>query len=226
MADTIVGNRRVMLSTDTASRRALRSVGKVAATTGDTIHLDPSALAARRTGEVLAHELTHVAHPSPVARFFDDVVDSPEERRAEAVARMMARAPVTPSSSTLLRPGAPPRRESDIIRRTTAEPSPGTTRADDLAKSIAGGGRNTTTPAVIRREMSAPPAPPVEPAVTASSTPVPATASPVNRAEGPDLDSEEGRRWLERHIDTIMRRIEDRIIVDLERRGGRRWGGI
>ncbi len=94
MSDAITGGRRVMLSTDPASRRALRSVGKIAATTGDTIHLDHAAIPRRRLDEVVAHELTHVAHPSPTPRFFDDIDDSPEERRAEKVASIMARSPL------------------------------------------------------------------------------------------------------------------------------------
>ncbi|HZB42220.1 MAG TPA: DUF4157 domain-containing protein [Ilumatobacter sp.] len=231
IADTIVGNRRVMLSTDTASRQALRSVGKVAATTGDTIHLDSAAIAARRTGEVLAHELTHVAHPSPAVRFFDDVVDSPEERRAEAVARVMARGPLSPSSSTLVRPGAKPRGDAATIRRSPAASSPGAIKADTLAASIIGGARGGDTAEVIRREMtSTPSVADSEPATSSSRAPsvppAPERAASGDRSGAFDLDSDEARRWLERHIDMIMRRIEDRIIVDLERRGGRRWGGI
>jgi hypothetical protein len=229
LADTIVGNRRVMLSTDAESRRALRSVGKVAATTGDTIHLDAAKIAAHRTGEVLAHELTHVAHPSPAVRFFDDVVDSPEERRAEAVARVMARAPLSPSSSTLPRPGAMPRGDATTIRRSPAT-SPGTIDADTLAASITGGRAPSIPRDVIRRQMTSTSPAVHAPATSSSQAPAmqqaPDAASSSSPPEGFDLDSDEARRWLERHIDTIMRRIEDRIIVDLERRGGRRWGGI
>src|SRR5690606_7966500 len=64
MAEAITGSNRVLLSTDTASRRALRAVGKQAATTGDTIHLDASPTELLTPGaritEIVAHELTHV----------------------------------------------------------------------------------------------------------------------------------------------------------------------
>ena len=73
-------------------RRALARVGKLAATTGDTIHL----ASPRPAPEVIAHELTHVAHPSPVPRFFDDDDRGPEERQAEQVAAIMRRAPILP----------------------------------------------------------------------------------------------------------------------------------
>ena len=124
LATAIVGDRPVHVSTGTASRRALAKVGKVAATTGDTIHLASPPTSA----EVIAHELTHVAHPSPVARFFDDDDHSPEERRAEQVAAIMRRAPILPrttAAAAAAGPGAPRRRArptvapaSDVVRRT------------------------------------------------------------------------------------------------------------
>ena len=145
LADAIAGPRPVMLSTDTASRKALRSVGKVAATTGDTIHLDRQAIPSARLDEVMAHELTHVAHPSPAPRFFDDIDDSPEERRAEQVAKVMARSPLAPSATT----SAPPerrRRDTSTIRRSpaTSAPSVQSARArfgvgTALAASLTGG---------------------------------------------------------------------------------------
>ena len=114
-----------MLSTDTASRKALRSVGKVAATTGDTIHLDRQAIPTARLDEVMAHELTHIAHPSPTPRFFDDLDDSPEERTAEHVGRIMARSPMAPSAScdTGGSTGAPSRARSGVVRRMPAQRS-------------------------------------------------------------------------------------------------------
>ena len=132
-----------MFSSDGASRRALRSVGKVAATTNNVIHIDRSATSPRMMDEVIAHELTHVAHPSAAPRFFDDIDDSPEERQAEAVARVMARSPLAPSSSTVAPPatvgGAGPRAR---IQRRSAGPegasggSESTISASAMAASI------------------------------------------------------------------------------------------
>ncbi|MEX2627966.1 MAG: hypothetical protein WD225_13850, partial [Ilumatobacteraceae bacterium] len=44
------------------------------------------------------------------------------------------------------------------------------------------------------------------------------------------LDSPEGREWfreqLKDHIDLVVRALEDHVIVELERRGGRSWGNL
>ena len=161
LADAITGPRPVMLSTDAASRKALRSVGKVAATTGDTIHLDRQAVSASRLDEVMAHELTHIAHPSPVPRFFDDIDDSPEERRAEQVAKVMARSPLAPSATT----SAPParrRRDEATIRRSPASAQPptargssaGTVSAQELAASLTRPSAARTSNVVQRRDTA------------------------------------------------------------------------
>ena len=118
MATAIVGERPVHVASGTASRRALRRVGKQAATTGDTIHLATE----RPSPEVIAHELTHVAHPSPVPRFFDDDDRGPEERQAEQVATIMRRSPILPRTSAAAgsagRPAAPA--VSGTIQRSPA----------------------------------------------------------------------------------------------------------
>ena len=241
-----------MLATDTASRRALRSVGKIAATTGGTIHLDPAAAGGSRMNTVIADELTHIANPSPVARFFDDAVDSPEERRADATARIMARSPLAPASSVLSAPGAVARRRpsegGNVINRTSSDAStasPGTISAASLAASMTGGASatiqrsssssngtssgSTDSADTIRRWESA------RPSSRSRSDDAPTTAGSHRSEESPsttpfDPDSEQARTWfleqLERHTDTIVRMLTDQIVVDLERRGGRLWGGI
>ncbi len=269
MADHIAGRRQVLLATDTASRRALRSVGKVAATTGDTIHLDPAATGGSRLNTVIAHELTHIASPSPVPRFFDDVVDSPEERRADATARVMARSPLAPTSSVLTAPGAATRTvatdRGGVVRRTpsdtTPHSAPGVVSAESLAASITRSGsaarRSASTNAqpagddLIRR-LDSSEASPRRPAIgghrargstisqnttsqnTVSQSTTSQNTTSQNTAPGSpapfDPDSEAARTWfleqLERHTDTIVRLLTDQIVVDLERRGGRLWGGI
>ncbi len=238
MSDAITGGRRVMLSTDPASRRALRSVGKIAATTGDTIHLDHAAIPRRRLDEVVAHELTHVAHPSPTPRFFDDIDDSPEERRAEKVASIMARSPLAPSSTV----AAP--RGSSTIRRSAASSSSGgssssssgTISADALAARLTGSGAAaapsrsvTRAPAVIRRSHAAVSAPPVS-APAVSSAPEQRNVIRRTLSEGtgsaPESTADLNTLIDERiaaNVDSLLRKIEDRMIVELERRGGRSW---
>ena len=235
LAEAIAGPRPVMLSTDTASRKALRSVGKVAATTGDTIHLDRQAVSSSRLDEVMAHELTHVAHPSPTPRFFDDIDDSPEERRAEQVARLMARSPLAPSATTT----APSVRRSPddrTIRRTPATSSPpssssGTMSANALAASLTASPApsntvqrwDTTKPSGQRAGIgshrtgsSGAPSP-------AQPTVAPKTETTETPPGGPNPSDEWFRKQLEANLDRVVRLLEDRMIVELERRGGRAW---
>ena len=243
LADAIAGPRPVMLSTDAASRKALRSVGKVAATTGDTIHLDRQAVSAARLDEVMAHELTHIAHPSPAPRFFDDLDDSPEERRAEQVARVMARSPLAPSATT----SAPPvRRRSDerTIRRSidnstrqpTAPSGPGTVSAGALAASLtrtAGshGGSHGGSDGGVQRWHTAPPteAPKPRPTLGSHRSSAPTSSESTRSAPEPKdvFGSERSAEWFRQQLDAnmqrVVRQLEDRMIVELERRGGRTW---
>jgi hypothetical protein len=244
MADAIAGPRPVMLSTDPASRRALRSVGKVAATTGDTIHLDERAIPSARLAEVMAHELTHIAHPSPAPRFFDDIDDSPEERRAEAVARVMARSPLAPAASL----AAPTRREGDsVLRRSPASTvrrsstsstssvssvrpsSPGTVTADQLAAQITGSRSNPSTEGsgdVLRRSLADASPQSTSPAPSASrQEELPTSGSgPDNSTSAPVMSGEQFLAYFRDNLSEVMGLIEDRMIIELERRGGRTWG--
>lgn len=223
MAEAITGSDRVLLSTDVGSRRALRSVGKRAATTGNVIHLDRTPRPGHTINEVIAHELTHVANPSPAPRFFDDIDDSPEERRAESVARIMARSPLAPTSGFVA-----PVRRSDVVRRSPVQGGTNMVTADSAANPLPGTGAVRRSPAAtsgsdptIRRLATAAPAAAPAPAATPVTTEAPA---------GSVFDSREAREWfereLDRNIDTIMERIEDRVRIGLERRGGRFWREI
>ena len=159
LANAIVGDRAVRISSGAASRRALRAAGKVAATSGNVIHL-ATPLQGMSDAPVLAHELTHVASPSPAPRFYDDDRDSPEERRAELVADVIRRSPVLPrphaaGASPSLLSAAPA-----VIRRSLADvpsafqaddgPStPGGITAAELVRRYTGGSGNDST--VVRR---------------------------------------------------------------------------
>jgi hypothetical protein len=267
MADAIAGRRPVMLSTDAASRRALRSVRKVAATTGDTIHLDPDAVPRSRLDEVVAHELTHIAHPSPAPRFFDDIDDSPEERRAEQVASIMARSPLAPSSSVVA-PTSPSGVDgSRTIRRSAATigahragpgaavrsnggvPSAGastsgssmssapTVSAAALAARLTGSSTSPTSSApagpnaVIHRKIasSATPDPSVSSDPVSASSP-PSGSSPreaPSHSSAPFSNEREAAEWFDKrlaaNVGPLLRMIEDRMRIELERRGGRNW---
>jgi hypothetical protein len=245
LAEAIAGSRRVMLSTDDASRRALRSVGKVAATTGDTIHVDPDPISSSRIAEVMAHELTHVAHPSPAPRFFDDIDDSPEERKAESVAAVMARSPLAPAASTAapLAGGlvtARRARDTGTIRRSPApsgSASSGSISADELAGQLRGGattgGQVASGPAVVRRSLGAGHTSPSVAGSPPSATIRRDTAVDSPTAAGVDLSptspamtNESFRRYLADNFEHIVEMLEERILRDLERRGGRYWRGL
>ena len=191
MATAIVGDRPVHVSTGPASRRALARVGKRAATTGDTIHLATP----RPAPEIIAHELTHVAHPSPVPRFFDDDDRGPEERQAEQVAAIMRRAPILPRSA------AAATAATTAAAGTTATRSTASRLRDDLRRRprgidhrlgrhrvqrVIGGhrqGRAATTPtrptlaAARPRPQPTPPTAPPQPAGPARRSTSPASSS-------------------------------------------------
>lgn len=156
LAEEITGSAPVSIATGAGSRRALRAVGRPAATVGSTIHLAERPGSDERSHEILAHELTHVAEPSAVPRFFDDPVVTAEERearRAEQVVRRAIREAVAPASvargrsvggaipATDRSSGAASGSGSDLIRRSPAGPagSSGTT-AQSLVDKIHGGG--------------------------------------------------------------------------------------
>jgi hypothetical protein len=241
MVEAIIGRRQVLVSTDDASRRALRAVGKVAATTGDVIHLARTPRPDARTTEVVAHELTHVAHPSPAPRFFDDHDRGPEERRAEAVGKLMARAPLSPNSPTS-RPAGDRRSDAGTsaatVRRSPARAggggTHGTVSATALAAQITGASppdraTGASAPTVRRRAAGS--------MRDHVDTPAPTSFSVTSPEEGGGTDgldrfieSEEGREWFRQqlldHMDLVVRSLEDHVIVELERRGGRSWRGL
>ena len=230
MAQAITGHHRIMLSINESSRRALRSVGKVAATTDNVIHLDAPLAPGRRTTEVLAHELTHVAHPSPAPRFFDDDHRSPEERTAERVAEVMARAPLAPSGTIsrardLAAPAVSRAAPADgTVQRSPAPSGTGTISAAALASRLSGGPKIQRTPHA--------------PATSISSDPTPDTVRRFDSGTRPSTSSSTGdtvterdvqndfRAQLDLHFEYLLRRLESRMVIELERRGGRFWRGI
>lgn len=260
MAEAIVGRRTVLISTDDTSRRALRAVGKVAATTDDVIHLARAPRADARTAEVMAHELTHVAHPSPTPRFFDDDHRGPEERRAEEIGRIMARAPLTPSAPVarpeIRRTVEPTSRSrgssAPTVRRRSEENGPRMVTADEMAARLTGG-RSGSSDTVRRltksgkddswsRVIDEDDDPDADDTWSAAmddeddegeKRPGAATAATAAAATGAArsfLASDEGADWfrdqLRDNADMVFRLLEDHIVVELERRGGRSWNGL
>lgn len=262
MADAITGGRarNVMLSTDSVSRRALRKVGKVAATTDNVIHLADTPTPGARMNEVIAHELTHIANPSPVARFFDDAHDSPEERQAEQVARVMASSPIAPAAAATAapsmratstrsdRPAPTAPGGGDVIRRSAAS-APNSTGAVPMSASNSGMSAASLAASITGNRSGAPqvqrfadpgsdpagptairPSDPVQNAAP-SSDPGPSASGQGGHELGARLrDSSGASEWfseeLERNFDWLVTALEDRMIVEFERRGGRLWDGL
>lgn len=281
LAAAIVGDRRVRISTDDTSRRALDAAGKIAATTGDVIHLRRSP-STRDDAAVLAHELTHVAHPSPMPRFFDDHRPSAEERQAEAIADIIRRAPVLPHAAVAATPagrstprGAVPAGRStsssggssgravSTVRRSSAhrttstltatsraitsndEPStldpsaPATSHASDGSVSAADlaalitGQATSSTAASVRRAMSTSAVhtasdsqPRIQRLQTIGemSTTSPAAAGAQGQNPWELLTSTDETSGVLDFVDWIVERIEDRLLAEIERRGGRYRG--
>ena len=213
MVTAIVGDRPVHVSTSRASRRALARVRKRAATTGATIHLATPSPAA----EVIAHELTHVAHPSPHPRFFDDADRGPEERRAEQVGALMRRSRPVP------RPSAAATAATTVIRR-----EPTTTSAASLWDSITSGAGQLYD-SVFGGGTQPQPTPPTttQPPTTTNPVPAPAQTAAVQQAAAAAVAAPAAPVMdLDDQFERLLERLEDRIISELERRGGRFRGGF
>jgi len=188
LARTVLGHTDVHVRHDAGSQAALAAVGKRAATTGNVIHLSrqPSSAADH---EVLAHELTHVAHLSPAPRFFDDDRHSAEERQAEQVAHLIQRSP----SLLATRPGAAPlavaRTAAPVVSNGAA---PSAAISSTVQRSTAAGGAGIdsgtaagTTPSSPLGPLTPPP-PRATPAAAAPGAPSVAATRPLTIRRSPD----------------------------------------
>ncbi len=165
---------------------------------------------------------------------------------------MIARSPLAPTASIGRRMTASTAARSSagdtsldgvldgVIRRSPASGSSparsaGTTvAAAALAEQIMRGGTPSSSPTpTIRRFDNMPPLPPIPPPSNATSRPPtapPVDTSPGSKAFWEQVDStDEGAAWfrnqLQANFDRIVELLEDRIIGELERRGGRFRGG-
>ena len=181
LAAAIVGHSVVTMRTDHVARRALNAAGKRAATTGTVIHLarTPDPIVDRA---LIAHELTHVAHPSTAPRFFDDV-PSVEERRADEIAALVQRLPTSAWSA------------SHPVRRRRTEPARtvGGDRADSIGSPAGSRDRNpyssrdrgASGEPLLRRAFRPGVNPPQVPTVMAVQPPPPfGSARTAARSEG------------------------------------------
>ncbi|MCB0967704.1 MAG: DUF4157 domain-containing protein, partial [Ilumatobacter sp.] len=237
LATAITGSaRQVRLSTDANTRRALDSVGKQAVTVGDTIHMARPVGNDARTHEVLAHELVHVANPSPVPRFFDDDHRGPEERMAEQVAQVIRRSPIVPASPVPSAGAAAAAGVASVAAAGRSGTSGSSGSSGTIRRSPIGGGSSPAAPllagegsftrdatvtrdAIIRREIDD----------TLSSTD--GESETAGSGSAPKFtvgdNSRQERDWfdhlVERTVDRVVQHIERRVLTEFERRGGRHW---
>ncbi|MFP3907169.1 MAG: DUF4157 domain-containing protein [Acidimicrobiales bacterium] len=212
---------RVRVSTDDASRRALASVGKLAATAGDVVHLARPLDETPRSVDILAHELTHVANPSPLVRFYDDRRGGAEERLADKVGEVMAKAPV----------GSPPASPPAAGGSGAGGSGPGSGAAGangsggGAAGASGGGGGGDSGGAGGSSPSSGSPAGTLFPSAGAGG----GSGAEPNGSRGRRGGGGTGRGGAgpdapapQIDIDRLLDALEARVIRELERRG-RRW---
>ncbi|HRE03747.1 MAG TPA: DUF4157 domain-containing protein, partial [Ilumatobacteraceae bacterium] len=251
IAELIVPNRRPLLSTSAASRAALASVGKVAATVGDVIHLAEAPAASRPSAElmgVVAHELTHVAAPSAAPRFFDDDRDTPEERRAFEIGELIRRSPVLPSRAIARQTASPPGDETSNLAGGPSRAPTAITQTGPTTGSGSGTGAGSLTEQLLASRLgvtnglvqrgsldtvsssgTVTSSPPNDPFTHQSGSDTGASQMPESSTQGSDpsgsslvnIDADTFERHLRDHFDLIVDLLEDRIVAELDRRGGR-----
>jgi hypothetical protein len=234
LAERIVGRMPVQIATGAASRRALEAVGTTAATTGSVIHLPSAPDGSARMAGILAHELTHVAAASPVARFHGGR-PSIEETAATQVERIVARAartsgtgrgPASPGTS-----GLPVGGFVGVKGAAGGPPVPasvaGSTAASTAASigSSSGGGSGSSSGGTVQRVVATSEAP-------APTRPSKAANRRVQRKSAPSgLESvqeaaDETTVLSDDALDAIVRALEARLLESIERRGGLWRGGF
>ncbi len=199
--------RRVRIAHGSASRAALRAVGRPGATLGNVVHLASAPDASVATAELLAHELVHAANAPARPRFFAEPGHDAEERVARQVGRL---ARTTRPDSDL-----------QVVRRAAAAPvMPRVVQRVEVPSSAPA----SSAEQVVRRAMG-----PVAP--QDGQTIRRATRSSgvlVAGSDESDSDSDSPRSTTSSRLNELgelLRQLEQRVLNELERRGGRTRGG-
>ena len=158
---------------------------------------------------------------------------------------LMARSPLAPSattsapsvrrgegSGTIRRSAAsstPPSTQASVPSSVQRASSPGTVSAQSLAAGLTASGTSSN---VVQRWVAATPSaesPQGAQLGSHRSAAAPAPADAPQRGQmsdelfGPGGSVEWFREQLDDNLDRLVRLLEDRMIVELERRGGRAW---
>ncbi|MCU1504645.1 MAG: hypothetical protein JWM12_3999, partial [Ilumatobacteraceae bacterium] len=221
-----LARRPVMIAHDRVSRAALRAVKRPAATLGNVVHLERAPDSSAATVELLAHELVHAASAPSRPRFFAEPGHDHEEHRAMRVGRLAratetARAAGPDPISRVQHAAVLPR----MVQRVAADPAPGLAAgvaappAGDVVQRQIGGHRASgQAPASPPARPSAP-SPGGPPAIPTAAAPlaqtIVATSAPAARAERRTTSE------MLNDFEELIDMIEQRVLSELERRGGR-----
>ena len=234
LAERIVGPRiAVQVVHGAVTRQALLAAGHDAATTERTIHLPSRPDASARTMSIVAHELEHVAAPSAIPRFHGGV-DSPEERQAirtEQVVHRLARTIDQRGGSAASAgvAGLPVGGLTAFGRSGAgapdAPPGPPVPGSAVQRAATASGGSSSSSSTTVRRTPAGASASPAS-GSTSGGTSQPIRRSPgdgaaalVTEADG-ETESGQAPALSPAQLSAIIRAVEDRLLEEIERRGG------
>lgn len=225
LAERIVGPRiAVQVVHGAVTRKALAAAGHAAATTERTIHLPTRPDAGARTMAIVAHELEHVAVPSAIPRFHGGV-DSPEERQAirtEQIVRRLARKVDERGGSTAAAgiAGLPVGGLTAFGRSGSGAPAAPPGPPIPASALSAGGGSSTSiqrSPARAAPSTAAG-APPADRTIRREVTFAPLTSPSPETDESTGSDQPPALSAAQ--LSAIIRAVEDRLLEEIERRGG------
>jgi hypothetical protein len=230
LAERILGRRvAVQVVHGGVTRRALAAAGHEAATTDRTIHLPARPDSSARTTSIVAHELEHVAARSPVPRFHGGA-PSPEEARAqrtEAVVRRLAREVETRGGpeSTAGTKGLPVAAAAAFGRAgsTPAASAASAASATSAATSTTTSASPRVPPSALQRSASDTISRTVAPAAAS----IPGDTNPTNPSTPVEPHENGAPAALSAaQLSAIIRAVEDRLLEEIERRGGLRRGAF
>ncbi|MCU1483333.1 MAG: hypothetical protein JWN67_79, partial [Actinomycetia bacterium] len=231
LAERIIGRMPVQIATGVASQRALAAVGTTAATTGSVIHLPVAPDGSARTAGVLAHELTHVAAASSVARFHGGR-PSIEESAATQVERIVARAartsgsgrgPASPGTSGLPVGGFVGVKGATAGPPVPASVAPSSSSSSPSSSGSSGGSSSGTVQRVVAQSEAPPPARTSKADRRVRRKVAPSAPAGLESAE---QAADESTVLSDDALDVIVRALEVRLLESIERRGGLWRGGF
>jgi Domain of unknown function (DUF4157) len=230
LARAVTGRSQVPhYTTGPATRHALRAAGALGATTGSVVHLPAPPSADRRSLGVLAHELSHVAERAPAPRFLlgslGGAVDE-GERRARQVGAAVG-------TGTLGAAGAAPGALGAVLAGSQVTDLPvggGAAMAGAVRQAVAGPLESAAGVAAATGERAAGLAPPALPAPgdTVAAMGAAAAVGSAAAAAGPAASAlaagPPGAPMSHGQVSELLEALEDRLLAEIERRGGRYAG--